>query len=402
MSATSQKSGLLAAYLGVVQFFFAVTWIIYVIYLPSLAERAGIGREWIPWILVADQVVFAIADVMTGFWLDRVRTNLVRFGGWILGLTLVSGAAFLVLPFFAVNAGVLLAAVLVWAVTSSALRCPPWALLSRHAATPSLPWLSTLVLTGSALAAAFAPYLGLMLKDIDARIPFVVSTLTLLATVAGLIMVERRLPAPPTAPASASAAVSAKTVAPFFLALLLMAIGFQVCFSLNAAPLFERYADKTDLPYLMPVFWIGFNLAMLIAAWLAKRLGLIETFALAAAVGALAALWQTFAASITEAIGGQLIAGAAWGVASVATYSCAVGFGRTGREGRFLGALFAVLAIAAFVRIAAYASDLVLEPALRALLTWIPQITWLLAAAVLLLARRGLRSGQMGESYHAD
>src|SRR5262252_5783332 len=89
----------LAVYLGVVQFFFATTWTIYVIYLPQLAAQAGIDKRWVPWILVADQVVFAVMDVVTGFWIDRVRAGLARFGGWILGITAVSGLAFLLLPF---------------------------------------------------------------------------------------------------------------------------------------------------------------------------------------------------------------------------------------------------------------------------------------------------------------
>ena len=40
-----------------------------------------LGREWVPWILVADQLVFAAMDVVTGFWVDRVRAALRRFGG---------------------------------------------------------------------------------------------------------------------------------------------------------------------------------------------------------------------------------------------------------------------------------------------------------------------------------
>jgi MFS family permease len=59
-----------AIYLGVVQFFFATTWTIYVIYLPQLAAQAGIAREWVPWIIAADQLIFAVADVLTGFWVD--------------------------------------------------------------------------------------------------------------------------------------------------------------------------------------------------------------------------------------------------------------------------------------------------------------------------------------------
>ena len=83
------------------------------------------------------------------------------------------------------------------------------------------------------------------------------------------------------------------------------------------------------------------------------------------------------------------IAGGCWGAASVAAYSAVIGFGRTGREGRFLGTLFAVLAIAAFARIAAYASDMVVEPDIKALLPWLPVTAWLLSALLLLAA--GLR-----------
>src|SRR3954464_15819637 len=101
---TPSPNSRLALSLGVVQFFFATTWTLYVIYLPQLAAQAGIGKEWVPWILVADQVVFAVMDVLTGFWVDRMRAGFARFGAWILGLTVVSSAAFLVLPFFAVNA----------------------------------------------------------------------------------------------------------------------------------------------------------------------------------------------------------------------------------------------------------------------------------------------------------
>ena len=147
----------LAGYIAVVQFFFATTWTLYVIYLPQLAQAAGIGRQWVPWILAADQVIFALADVATGFWVDRVRAGLARLGGWILGVTLISSIAFLALPHFNLAPALLLGAIAVWAVSSSALRSPPWALLARHSAQSSLPWLAALVLAGSAVASAIAP-----------------------------------------------------------------------------------------------------------------------------------------------------------------------------------------------------------------------------------------------------
>src|SRR6059058_5841025 len=105
---------MLALYVAIVQFLFGTTWTLYVIYLPQLAQASGIGREWVPWILVADQLVFAAMDVATGFWIDRVRAALGRFGLWILAGTLVTSLAFLALPFAGASAGVLLVAIALW------------------------------------------------------------------------------------------------------------------------------------------------------------------------------------------------------------------------------------------------------------------------------------------------
>jgi MFS family permease len=380
---TPSSASSLAVTIAVVQFFFATTWTLYVIYLPQLAAQAGIGKEWIPWILVADQVVFAITDVVAGFWIDRVRRSLARFGFWILSITVISGIAFIALPFAGGSAALLLVAVFVWAVTSSALRSPPWALLSQHAAKPSLPWLSAIVLAGSALAAAAAPYLGLALKGVDPKLPFLLSTVTLIVTVVALVAAERKFKA---VPVQQEAPRTKASSLPFFLALLLMGVGFQVHFALNSAPHYLRLASPSDLAYLMPVFWVGFNLAMLPSGGVVKRLGELQAMSIAAALGSLAVLATSFAGGLASLVTAQLAAGACWGVASVAAYTAAIGYGRTGREGRYLGLLFAVLAIAAFARIAAYASDLVMAPQMKALLPWVPQAAWL-AAALILCAR---------------
>jgi MFS family permease len=384
MSTGSSNRGL-ALYLGVVQFFFATTWTVYVLYLPQLAANAGIDKRWVPWILVADQAVFAVMDVLTGFWIDRVRRSLARYGEWILAVTVASGIAFAFLPF--VGATLMLVLLAAWAVTSSALRSPPWALLGRYAATPSLPWLSALMLTGSALAAAAAPYLGVVLRGVDPKLPFVLSTVTLVATVAGLLVVERRGVRSETA-GNEVAKEDPQTVLLFFAALLLLALGFQVHFSLNSAPQYLRFAAASGLPWLMPVFWIGFNVLMFPAAAVARRFGNARTMVLAGAVGALAALAAMLATNLPFLVAAHFLAGGAWGAASVAAYSAAIAFGRTGREGRFLGTLFAMLAIAAFVRIGAVASGAIGDPALRALLPWLPQSAWLLAALLLAFALR--------------
>jgi hypothetical protein len=344
----------------------------------------------VPWILFADQLVFALMDVVTGFWLDRVRARYVRFGGWMLAVAGLSCIAFLVLPFAGANAAILLAAIALWAVTSAALRSPPWVLLSRYAATPTIPWLSTLVLTGTAVAAAIAPYLGIALRGVDPRLPFALSTLGLAAAVAGLVLAAGRLPAP--APAQAQR-LDAPRPSVLFLALFVLALGFQVHFALTSAPRYLQLAPASQLSYLMPVFWIGFNVLMFPAAVLVKRLGTRDTMALAAALGAIATLVAAVAPGLALLLVAQFLAGGCWGAASVAAYCAAVALGRTGREGRFLGTLFAVLAVAVAARIATVASGVAQLPEVSGLLPWIPEALWLLAALVLLAARASSRPG---------
>jgi predicted MFS family arabinose efflux permease len=374
-----------AVIVGVVQFFFVTTWTAYVIYLPQLAAQAGIERHWVPWILVADQVIFAVTDVATGFWVDKVRSGIARLGGWILGVTAVSCVAFLVMPFAGASPGMLLAAIVVWALTSSALRSPPWALLGRHAAKPSLPWLSTLVLTGTAIASAIAPYLGIALRGVDPKVPFLVSTVTLLVSVGVLVFAERRIPV--NEKPVDQQADSPKNIIPIFIALLVLAVGFQIHFSLNSAPGYLKFAPASELPLLMPVFWIGFNLMMFPASMAVKRIGAADLLTLAAALGALGTLASAFAPGKDLLVAAQFVAGGCWGAACVAAYTAAVGFGRGGREGRFLGTLFAVLAVATCARIAISGAGLPALPGFKGMLAWAPQACWLLGAMLLLASR---------------
>jgi len=373
----------LAVAVGVVQFLFAITWTLYVIYLPQLAANAGIARDWVAWLLVADQLIFAAMDVVTGFWVDRVRAALGRIGGWMLALAAVSCAAFVALPYAGASAGVLLAAIAVWAVTSSALRSPPWALLSRYAPTPSIPWLSTLVLTGTALASALAPYFGVALRGVDARLPFILSTLTLIATVLVLMLAERRLPPNPSTGEDAPRVGGTM----LFAGLLVLALGVQVHFALNSAPRYVEFARRDQLPYLMPVFWLGFNLLMFPAARLVKRFGAADAMALAAAAGGLAMLAAALAPGLAPLLAAQFLCGGCWGAASVAAYSAAVGLGRSGREGRFLGTLFAVLALATAVRLAAAGSGMAQTHAFSVFQPWLPQTLWLCGALLLVAGR---------------
>ena len=377
-----------ALYLAVIQFLFATCWTLYVIYLPGLLEAAGLPARYALWILIADQLTFMAMDMVTGVAADRVARLSGRVGPLILGLSVVSCIAFLAIPHAGGSSAWLLAAILAWTVTSSALRAPPWVLLSRHAAAPSVPWVNALMLSGLAVGGAIAPYLGITMKGIDPRLPFAVSSLVLLATVAGLIWVERRLvshaPAP-EAPQAPPPGPGAYAVAG---GCLLLALGFQVHFSLNSAGQYLRLADAAQLPYLMPVFWIGFNLAVFPGAALARRHGTLPVIAAAALVGAAAALVSLLAQDLEVLVGAQLAAGGAWGCILMAGFSAALERGRTGREGLALGLVFAALAAAALMRIAAVATGVSKAPALAAYLEWAPLALWFAGGLVFVALAR--------------
>jgi hypothetical protein len=136
------------------------------------------------------------------------------------------------------------------------------------------------------------------------------------------------------------------------------------------------------------VFWIGFNLAMFPASRSVGRMGALPLMALAAACGGLATLACAFASTKAVLLSAQFFAGACWGAASVAAYTAVMRFGRTGREGRFLGTLFAMLAVATLCRIAVAPSGLGALPEFKSLLPWLPAASWLAAGLLLIAAVR--------------
>jgi len=370
-----------AIYLAVVQFLFVTCWTLYVIYLPGLIESAGLPRGYAPWILLLDQLTFMVMDVVTGMAADRAGRTLGRIGPLIVGLTVASCAAFLLIPHAAGTASpaLLLALILVWTVTSSALRAPPWVLLDRHAAAPSVPWMSALMLTGLAVGGAVGPYLGVAMKNVDPRLPFAVSSLVLLAATAGLIWVERALAgrARPAAP-NVQPGVQARAWL-FALGCLLLALGFQVHFPLNSARQYLQFSKPDELQYLMPLFWVGFNLVMFPGAALARRYGTLPVVAVAAFAGSAGSIAAATAGSLDALIAAQLVAGGAWGCVMMAAFSAALEIGRTGREGLVLGLLFATLAGATLARIAAVITELNRQPALAPALDAAPFVLWFAA-----------------------
>ncbi len=378
-------------YFGFVQFIFVSCWTVYVIYLPQLLGQAGIDMRWTVWVLMADQLIFTLMDFSIGVAADRVTAGLRRLGPWLLGATFVSGLAFLAIPQLAPAGApvLLLLAVAVWALTSSALRAPPMLLLGKYVPAPGVPWVATLSLLGLGLAGAAAPYLTLGLRGLDPRLPFALASLALIAAVAGMLWAERHLAAAaPAEPAPAARVVDGRVLA-FFAAIALLGVGFQMHFALNSAPLYLRFAQPPQLDHLMPVFWVGFNLLIFPACRANQRFGGLAVMTGGAVVGAMAAALAASAPSLEILVALQFLAGGAWAAVLMSAMTAAIAIGHSGREGATTGGLFALLALATLVRMAIVATQLNKDAGFAALLPWLPGLAW--AAAALLLTWLALR-----------
>ena len=154
---------------------------------------------------------------------------------------------------------------------------------------------------GYGLAGAVSPYLGVVLRNHDARLPFVISGVVLLITALALSKVERglaqerRVAKKPAAPAKPLGQVPM-----FFIAsMVMLSLGYQLHFTINSTPFYLRFAKPDDLQWLMPVFWIGFNIAMFPASVIVKHRGGLIVMGAAGLFGALAVLGAEMPATST-------------------------------------------------------------------------------------------------------
>jgi MFS family permease len=376
-------------YLAVLQLFFALCWTIYVIYLPKLAAAAGIAPKFVILVLMLDQAIFTICDFSTGVAADKVTRVLGRLGVWVTAATALSCAAFLIMPLLAGRgAPVLIALIVVWAVTSSALRAPPLMLLGKYARKPSIPYLSALAMLGTGIAGALGPYLTTALRDIDPRIPFALASIVLMLVTLGMITAERRLvkdshPASDKPPVKSFGTMTRPAIV-FALAMMTLALGYQIHFAINSAPLFLRFTKADQLQWLMPMFWIGFNLSMFPAATITNRLGGYMVMGGAALIGALAIVAAHLAQGLEQVVIAQFAAGAAWGAILMSAFTVAFAIGENGGEGRMSGLLFSALAVATLARMATVATGFNADASLKAALQTLPTLCWAVAGVALL------------------
>jgi hypothetical protein len=397
---SAASAGRTGVYLAIVQLVFTLGWTTYVIYLPKLAAEVGIAPSAVILILMMDQGIFTITDTAMGIAADRIARFVGRLGVFVGALTALSCAAFVALPFVAGTgpggASWFIGLIVIWAITSSALRAPPLTLLTRLRAKPAIPFLSALAMLGYGVAGALSPYLGVALRNQDARLPFVISSVVLLITALALSRVERGLPQGSESPGKAVEAARplGKVPVVFIVSMVLLALGYQLHFSINSGLFFLRFAKPDDLQWLLPVFWIGFNIAMFPASVVTKHRGGLLVMGAAGLLGALAVLAAELAGNLNTLIAAQFIAGAAWGCMLMSAISAALAFGDSGAAGKVVGLVFSALALATFARMAAVAGGLQKLPEYAPLLHWAPVACWSVAGAgLLVIAASRVRQG---------
>jgi len=385
-------------YLGVLQLVFTLGWTTYAVYLPKLAASVGLSAGTVIIILMLDQVIFTITDFGMGVAADRVSRLVGRLGHWAAAITLVSCAAFVGLPFVAAagrGAALFLILTMLWAVTSSALRAPPLMLLGKYAARPAIPYLASLAMLGLGIAGAAAPYLTMTLTKQDPRLPFVIASVALVLVSLALAKMERTLakqaPATREPPQTVDRSVPAPILM-FGLAIVIFALGFQLHFFFNSAPLFKKFSS--DIGTLMPVFWVGFSVGMFPASRITKRWGGLPVMGAAGLLGAVAIVLMESSTALGLTVTAQVIVGAAWGCILMSAFAAAAALGATGHEGKTTGLLYSALALATFARMATSASGALSQPALAPVLRWAPIICWAVAGALLVMLTAAATRGR--------
>lgn len=376
-------------YFGVLQFIFGLTWVEYTIYLPQLVARAGIGGNAASWILVLDQLVFALCDWAVGIAVDRVAKVVGRVSKIVAAVTMISALAFLLLPFAArANAAVFIVLIAIWVVTSSALRAPPLALLGRYTPVARQPWVSALFVIGVGIATALAPFLATRITAYDPRVIFGASAFLVAVATLSIGWAEKTLvrAAPPES--AAPTQVRFATLLAFLAAVLLLQLGFQAHWFVNAPPFFEKFARPAVVPLLLSVFWIGFTFLMPVASLLAARFGSVLCMAVAAFVGAGAA-WAAAQSTNVISLGiAHFVCGGAWGAIMSTTVLTAFAIGRRGSAGTAVGAFFSLVAVATMTRIALVTVHGNKVRVVESALPWLPMVFWLVAGLVLLPVMR--------------
>ncbi len=380
-----------ALWVLIVQCLLALSWTMYVLFLPGLLDQAGIEKRWFVYVLIADQLIFAACDWIAGVHADRIAVGVKRLGRVIAVTTLLSSAALLSMPWIALtgSAFLLLGTIFLWAASSSALRAPVFSLLGRVRESDgggTRAGMVSMALVGISLAGAVGPYLTMLLKNVDNRLPIALSALSLALAGLWATRADAILPRPAAdavRPPLRDADLRSKAWS-LAAIVLIAAFGTQVLTAIVATPLYRRFVGA-DAVVWVAWFWAGFGFGLIPGARIAATRPLIGA-AGALVVALIAFAFAERAGSIEFLVVGTVIAGAGWGVFTTSAFSCAVSLS-SGRAtvrgaGTASGLVFSAIAIATFARLGLLAAG----HAKAGFVAWLPQAAWAVAAVLLVVA----------------
>lgn len=379
-----------------IQGLFALTWALYVAFLPGLLARAGLDARFVILFVLLDQAVFAAADWASGIYADRLARLLHRIGPALTAGALVSSCALAALPWVAGlgEPALLVAITVLWTASSSALRAPVFTLLGRVGGVVRPAGAVSLALVGIGIAGAIAPLFTRSLAQVDPLLALGVCA----ASLALAALFASRLEASATPADAAKPTVAAPARAPaFFIAALVVIAGFGVqvqTVTLGARAAREGFALAA---WWAPAFWIGFALGLVVAALVGRGKSEKAAPAPPLRIGATGLLAGAVALALTQVtaqpawfLAAQIVAGGAWAVFTAVAVRAAMAYGGSQGIGSPVGLVFSALAVAAVVRVGLTLAGLQAAP----WLPWVPVLAYALAGAVLLLfALGGRRAG---------
>jgi hypothetical protein len=383
-----------------IQGLFALTWALYVAFLPALLARAGLEARLAILFVVLDQTVFAVADWASGVYADRLARLLNRIGPALTACAIASSCALVVLPWVA-SLGVpalLVGITVLWTATSSALRAPVFTLLGRVGGAARPAGAVSLALVGIGIAGAIAPVLTRTLAQLDPRIALGVCAVAL----AGAALFASRLEAG-AANATTSPSKTATRAPAFFFAALVVVAGFGV--QVHTVLLGAR-ATKEGVAWAAwwsPAFWTGFALGLLVAALLGRATVTAPPLRSGAAgllLGALALVAAQVAGDAIPFGVAQIVAGAAWALFTAIAVRAAMAFGGSEGIGSPIGLIFSALAVAALARLGLTLAGLQAAD----WVVWLPATAYVASGVLLLLfALSGARAtAAVGEPARSE
>jgi MFS family permease len=358
-----------SATIATIQGLLVLIWTQYVMFLPQMAQAAGIGRGWVVWLLVADQITFVLGDWAAGVYADRLARTMRLMGALVVGTSIVSGLLLVALPDIAElrSPTLFILAMLAWAASSSALRAPVFSLLGRVGGVSRKSGVINGALIGVSVAGAAGPLLTGALSHIDPRVPLLAASIALvLATLPVLRIDAPGRSAPTPVSGSALAAVMGLSVTTW-----LVALGMQLFTAIGP----QQFHPLSPMAKLLwsPLYWSGFAVGLLAGAPTGRARSSLPWTLATIALGAAAMAATKVATGIGLLAASLTLAGACWAVVYVNGLRTVLQLSRDCAIGTPIGIYLSVIALAAAARLLLAALGVVpqLDAALVAAGLWV-------------------------------